>query len=178
MRFRALILALACAQIALTQQASWAQTAVQPTPEALSSVYRCAEQQDNAARLACYDETIDRLRQAETQGQIVALDRTRVESLQRESFGFSLPNFARLVPGAGGNDSALELVEVRIERINNRARGLHSFVTSNGQTWTQVEAQRISNVHVGDTVTIRQGALGTFMLSPPVGAGHRVRREN
>jgi hypothetical protein len=33
-------------------------------------------------------------------------------------------------------------------------------------------------VHVGDIITIRRAALGSFMLiSPRGGAGHRVRRE-
>jgi hypothetical protein len=172
MRFLSIIILL------LTVQAASAQPVAAPTPEALANAYRCAEVQDNVARLACYDEAVGRLRQAETQGQIVALDRERVATLRRESFGFSLPNFARMMPSFGGGEETLERVEMRVERIIARAYGRHSFVMSNGQTWTQVEPQSASNVRVGDAVAIRQAAMGSFMLSPEHGAGHRVRREN
>lgn len=174
MRFLSVFMLLLTAQAASAQPA----TSPAPTPEALTNAYRCTEVQDNTARLVCYDEAVGRLRQAETQGQIVALDRERVATLQRESFGFSLPNLTRMMPSLGGGDGTLERVETRVERIISRAYGRHSFVMSNGQTWTQVEPQSASNVRVGDTVAIRQAALGSFMLSPEHGAGHRVRREN
>ncbi len=172
MRFLAVILVLLCAQ------AVSAQTAAPPTPEALASVYRCAEVQEDAARLACYDEAVGRLRQAETEGQIVALDRARVATLRRESFGFSLPNFARMIPNLGARADEVERVEMQVDRIFGHADGRHSFVMTNGQTWTQVVSESASNVRPGDTVTIRQAALGSFMMSPQRGAAHRVRREN
>jgi len=159
-------------------QSAWAQPSAQPTPAALANAYRCAELQDNMERLACYDEAVGRLRQAETQGQIVAIDREGVETLRQESFGFTLPNFARLIPGAGGSDGDLARIETQIDRIISRPSGRHSFVMSNGQVWEQVEPQRVSNIHAGDTVTIRQALMGSFMLSPERGAAHRVRRQN
>lgn len=176
MRLLVALLLLLCAQPAS------AQPAPSLTPEALSNAYRCAEVQDDAARLACYDDAIGRLRQAEAAGQIVALDREGVDGLQRDSFGFSLPNFARLIPGVGsadGSDATLERIEMQVDRIISLPYGRHNFVMSNGQIWAQTEAQSAANVRVGDTVTVRRAAMGSFLLSPARnGAAHRVRRQD
>lgn len=148
---------------------------VQPTPAALERAYACAAIVEDGARLACYDEAVGRLREAEASGQVVALDRGRVETLRRESFGFQLPNLANLLPeGEGG----MERLEMTVERVTRNAVGRHTFVMTNGQSWSQVDPQSASNVRPGDTITIRQAALGSFMLSPQRGAAHRVRREN
>ena len=147
------------------------------TPQALTDVYACAQTQDDVQRLQCYDGAVGRLRQAETQGQVVAIDRARADTLRRESFGFTLPNLARLIPGAGG-DAPVEHLELTVERVAGHATGRRSFIMSNGQVWTQVEPRNASNVRPGDRVTIRQAALGSFLLVPEHGPAHRVRRQS
>jgi hypothetical protein len=115
---------------------------------------------------------------------IVPIDRTRVESIQRESFGFNLPDFSRLLPSLsfnGGDEEAPDVssLELQVERIAGRADGGATFIMSNGQIWSQVDPQRVYNVRVGDTVTIRRAAMGSFMLiGTRGGSSHRVRREN
>ena len=172
MRVAVVALILNCLPIAALAQQP------QPTPEALANVYRCAQTVDNTQRLACYDGAIGRLRQAESDGQLVALDRSRVETLRQESFGFSLPNLARVLPGAGGDTETIERIDVTVARIVNHTSGRHSFVMSDGQIWTQVEPRSANNIRVGDQATIRQAALGSYLLSSGRGAAHRVRREN
>ena len=151
----------------------------QATPEVLSGVYSCTEIVDAAARLTCFDAAVGRLRAAETQGQVVAVDRSRVETMQRESFGFNLPQLSRLLPRlGGGGDDPLASVEAQVERIIGRPDGRHVFVLADGQRWAQLESVSARNVRPGDTVTIRRAALGSYMLSSSRGgAAHRVRRE-
>jgi hypothetical protein len=172
---------LALALVLLTALPASAQPTAQATPEALAAAYRCAEITEDGARLACYDQAVGRLRQAESQGQIVAVDRAQAATIERDAFGFNLPSLASLIPSFGGGDGVqneIENVEMTVERVVERANGRHSFVMSNGQTWAQIEPQSARNVRPGDVIRVRRAALGSFMLSPTHGAAHRVRRES
>ncbi|MBY0562605.1 MAG: hypothetical protein K2P58_00365 [Hyphomonadaceae bacterium] len=150
----------------------------QPTPPSLERVYECANLSDSAERLACYDTAVAALRTAQTGGQVVAIDRASVENLQRQSFGFDLPAVQRLLPSFGDR-AVVESVEATVERITELQSGRLAFRLSNGQVWHQVDTERVRNVREGDTITIRDAALGSFlMVSPRGGRGVRVRRQN
>jgi hypothetical protein len=150
------------------------------TPQALTDVYACAQVQDDAQRLQCYDNAVGRLRQAESQGQVVAVDREQVRELERDSFGFNLPSISRLLmPNLGGSEGPIEDVQMTVASIRVNPHGYHTFVMENGQVWTQVEPENARNVRVGDVVTIERAMLGSFrLISPRGGSGHRVRRQN
>lgn len=151
----------------------------QSTPEALTSVYQCANITDDAQRLACFDGAVGRLRSAETQGQIVAVDRNQAASIERESFGFHLPTLSRLLPNLDGGDREINNVQMVVERIRPRSNGTYSFVMEGGQVWSQVEVQSVRNIREGDTVRIENASLGSFrLIGSRGGNGHRVRREN
>jgi hypothetical protein len=172
---RRLSILIVAALVSLGAPAASAQTP-EATPELLDRVYQCAALTDDAGRLACYDGAVERLRSAERQGEIVAVDSQRAETVQRESFGFHLPNLTGLLPRA--NNAALEQVETQVERVLSIGQGRHRFVLANGQSWVQVESRGVGNVRAGDTVAVRRAALGSFMLvSSRGGPGHRVRRE-
>lgn len=157
-----------------------AQTPQDARPQQLEQAYACRSIANTDERVACYDRAIDQMMAAEQQGQFVAVDRSRVEEAQRESFGFDLPSISNLLPNIrGGGSNELEALQLQVERIITLGDGRRTFVMTNGQRWTLVEAERTGNVRAGDNVTIRNAALGTFMLvSERGGAGHRVRRNN
>lgn len=163
--------------------ASAAQAQTTPeTPETLRQVYACADISEDAARLACYDQSIGRLRAAESEGQVVAVDRAQMQTIERDAFGFSLPSIANILTRRGNNDGdadrdIVERIEMEVARVASRLDGRHSFVMTNGQSWIQIQPNSASNVRPGDTITIRRAALGSYMLSPERGAAHRVRRE-
>ena len=166
------VVGLAVAGLAFAQT----ETNPQPSAPALQDVYRCADIQEDAARLQCYDTAVGRLHQQEQAGQVVALDRTQANQMQREAFGFTLPSLSNLLPRLGTED--VERVEVQVESIAPFAPGRSVFVLSNGQRWAQVESHSIRGIRPGDTVTIRRAALGSYMLLPEHGAGYRVHRED
>jgi hypothetical protein len=150
-------------------------------PQQLTDVYACADIAGDAERLACFDGAVVRLREAQTAGSLVAVDRTQVATLERESFGFSLPSLSNLLPFAGNNGSAAELGEVTltVDSVRVRGDGRAVFTMSDGQVWSQVSAQAARNIRAGDEVHIRRAAMGSFMLlGSRGGAGHRVHREN
>jgi hypothetical protein len=174
------ILAIVAALSLLTVTAASAQTPpAATTPQALSDVYACAQISDSAQRLACYDNAVGRLQQAETRGQVVAVDREQARTIERESFGFHLPSLSRILPNLEGGDREIDNIQMTVVGIRERAHGVHAFVMDDGQVWTQLEAQSVRNVRVGDTVTLQRAALASFRLvGSRGGAGHRVRREN
>jgi hypothetical protein len=149
-----------------------------PTPQALTDVYTCVQVQDDTQRLQCYDGAVGRLRQAETQGQVVAVDRAQAQEIERDAFGFQLPSLSRLLPNLeGGGDEGIDNVEMTVTRVRVSPTGYHTFEMENGQVWTQVEPENARNVRAGDVVSIRRASLGSFrLISSRGGAGHRVRR--
>jgi hypothetical protein len=156
-----------------------AQTPAPATPEAVSAVFACAQVQSDEERLTCYDRAVGNMQRAQTEGDLVAVDREQIQTIQRESFGFSLPSVGRLLPDFGRRDGeSFDELEMRIVSVIERANGRYAFEMENGQTWVQVDAQRVYNVREGDVITVRRAALGSYMLSPSRGgAAHRVRRE-
>lgn len=53
------------------------------------------------------------------------------------------------------------------------------FVASldNGQVWAQAETNTRIAIRVGDTVTVRRGALGSYLLSNGQGLSTRIKRQ-
>ncbi len=75
----------------------------------LGPVLECADIQDNAERLACYDERVGNLRTSVRTGEVVAVDRPAVEAIERDGFGFNLPSLPRLslsLFSGGGEDGS------------------------------------------------------------------------
>ena len=173
---RTAFVAAACLFVAAAPAAAQTQA---PTPEPLSNVYACADVQPDAERLRCYDQAVGLLRQAQTQGQVVAVDTEQARAVEREAFGFNLPPLSRLLPGLQDGGDRVENVQATVVRIRGAREGLAIFEMENGQIWAQVEPQPSRNVRVGDVVTIERGALGSFrLISPRGGMAHRVRRQN
>lgn len=164
--------------LASTPLSAWGQTpATGAPPDQLARVFACADIAEDAERWACYDETVPLLRSAQGGGQLVVIDRVNVERMQEQSFGFNLPDLQNLLPRFGNEDARVDRVEATVERIETHTSGRSSFYMNNGQVWTQVEAERVRNVRVGDTVTIERASLSSFMISSPRGGmGIRVRR--
>jgi hypothetical protein len=65
-------------------------------------------------------------------------------------------------------------VTAKVERIVAQRSGRSVFYMSNGQVWTQVEAETVRNVRAGDEVTINSASFGSFLMSSPRG-GRAIR---
>jgi hypothetical protein len=150
------------------------------TAEPMGPLYACANLMDDAARLACFDKQVAALRGAEQAGAFKAVDRSTVEQIQKESFGFNLPNLPRLgFPkiGGGKDDAGPSAQTYTIARISGSERPI--FFMTDGTIWRQVEVETNRNVRVGASVVVEKAALGSFLLSPTKGGGRglRVKRE-
>jgi hypothetical protein len=158
--------------------AASAQEQAATQPQVLTQVFACAEIQDQAQRLACYDGAVGRLQQAQQAGDIVAVDRGQAETIQREGFGFSLPSIPRLFGGTqGGELRQVEEVSTEVTRVSRRGDGTASFTLANGQTWSQIDNENSRNVRDGGHVIIRRATFGSFLMHVDAGGpALRVRR--
>ena len=153
------------------------------SPQVLDQVYACANIAGEAERLACYDGAVGRLRQAQTSGEIVAVDRVQAEEIRRDAFGFSLPSLPRLFGGgfAGRDDGENQIIDeitLEIARVSQRPDRKSLFVMTNGQVWAMVDASQSNRrAAPGAHVTVRRAAVGSFMMSFGGGQALRVRRQ-
>lgn len=148
------------------------------TPDALTQVYACAALTEEAARLTCYDTAVGRLRTEQSTGNIVAVDRGQIETIERESFGFALPSLPTIFRRDPTREQeAMSEANFTIERVSRHADGRSTFYMTDGAAWTQVESESARNARPGENVTVRRAALGSFMMSfESGGRSQRVRR--
>ncbi len=158
-----------------------AQEQAPATPGVLDQVYACATVTDEAARLTCYDNAVGRLREAQSSGNLVAVDRQQAQEIQRDAFGFSLPSLPRLFGGRGDNQQTAieEVAEMRLEvaSVTSRRNMPSVFTMTNGQVWVQIDDENARNVRQGGAVTVRRASMGSFLMSVDAGGpAIRVRR--
>jgi hypothetical protein len=70
----------------------------------------------------------------------------------------------------------LPLITAKVTSVHYQVRGQLVVRLDNGQTWEQAEYDGDVSMDVGETVTIKAGALGAYYLRPRVGRIVRVRR--
>ena len=150
-------------------------------PATTDAVYACASITDDIERLACYDNAVGRLKAAEDAGEVTTISRAEVETVQREAFGFSLPSLPRIaMPKLGGDSDDGEISEITSGGTNireSRGNGLR-ITLDNGQIWQQTDGRRVtySKRKGVKEATVKQAALGSFMMKLDGGVAFRVKR--
>lgn len=171
------------------------------SPDEMSAVYTCQAETDDMARLACFDRTVSTLRAANASGDLVALSRDEVETVERDAFGFNMPSLPRLRGLFGSNNAdikkdenksaeadkkqdtpketeSIDSVMLTVDRLEKFNRGRHRFYLTNGQVWYQTGAYELPRPRPGKSgvieVEIRKAALGSYLLQVN-GKGRPVR---
>ena len=151
----------------------------QETP--IEDVYACASEADDAARLACYDAAVGRLKSAEEAGEITTVTREEVETVRRESFGFSIPSLPSLaMPKFGGGDGdGLEEVTFAVASIRKDPYGKLIVTLENGQVWLQTDSNRVSYSRRNgvEEAVIKTASMGSFRMKLDGGRAFRVERQ-
>lgn len=143
--------------------------------DSAESLRACKAESDNARRLACYDREIAQLPTPTSVEQPAAVVPATTPTLSaEESFGLSEQQ-ARKKQDIG-EAPKLERLSARVAELSRRPHGELVITLDNGQIWAQKQAESLV-VEVGDTVTIKAGALGSFLMSTASGRFTRVKRE-
>lgn len=142
---------------------------------AFQAVLDCRKVTDDAQRLACYDAAAAKMGQAETQGDIVVIDRAQASAAHREAFGLHVPSLEFVT-------RALRPEEVnRIDGIVDTARadqnGDWTFILEGGAVWRQISGDLYRAPHHGSKVTIRRGSIGSFLMNVDGQPSIKVHRD-
>ena len=125
----------------------------------------CAHVRDDTDRLACYDQAFGK----------PAAAAAATAAAPQEQFGFTEKELARNT-GQSAVSAAAESVTAAITSLVRRHDGKFVVTLDNAQVWAQSEFNSQADVEMGDSVTVRRGALGSYLLVTKAGIGTRVKR--
>lgn len=145
-------------------------------PALLESLLACRSIAATEARLACFDRASEAFDVAERQGEVTVVDQAQAQETRTRLFGLNLEG-ANLW-GRLRQDAPVQSIETTLVRASTDGRGRAVLVLADGSTWRQVDSERINGrLREGAPVTIRQGAIGSFLLSVNGARSVRARRD-
>lgn len=121
--------------------------------------HRCAQVRDDAERLACYDQ---------------AFGNPAAPATAAPAQKFGLPE--KNVPRESSENGPPASIAGAIVSLTRQRDGKFVVTLDNAQVWSQSEINSQADVAVGDAVTVRRGALGSYLLVTKDGIATRVRR--
>ncbi len=149
----------------------------------------CAGIEADVQRLACYDRAFGRTPiSTETMGAGDTSDKAAgaaaaapspsgVDQARRREDDFGLSDQEKR---ARAEDRAepkpLDSISATVKSVSRRPTGEQLFYLDDGQVWMEVEAYARTRVKAGEVVTIRRGALGSYMLVTTSRVATHVRR--
>lgn len=151
----------------------------------------CAGIGEDGARLACYDRTFGRgsapisapakpataaaVPVAAAAGTAAAIPAADAAAKAQREFGLSETDKRAL-----DNNKSLpqepESLTATVKSASRRPTGEQVFVLENGQVWVETTTFTAARVQPGDAVTVRKGALGSYLLVTPKRIATHVRR--
>ncbi len=141
----------------------------------LDAVLACRVVADPSERVACYDAAVDRLEQAQAEGEVKVITRAEVEKVQRESFGFRIPSLPSFTGGKDSSDE-LERVTEAVKSVSG-GNGKLRIVLENGSVWQQIDDKNI-RARNPESAEIFRATLGSYKMKLDGGLAFRVRRED
>jgi hypothetical protein len=129
----------------------------------VQSLSDCRKITEDASRLACYDKAASALDQAESQGQVVVIDREQARAVRRQAFGFNLPSLNLFSRGAVKTEEGLDHLNLNIASVHHSSEGKWVFVATDGAVWRQTDSEELAeDPHSGSKLFVHGGALGSF----------------
>ena len=149
-------------------------------PEAFEALVHCRTIAEAAARLQCFDTAAAALEQAAARRDVVVVDRAQVRESRRRLLGLALPHLPIFGGGDNGHDNDDEEIQQIDSTVATAVRndlGQWQVHLQDGGTWIQTDFNLLAVApRPGQPVTVRRGALGSFMMRVGRQPGVRVRR--
>jgi hypothetical protein len=150
------------------------------TAAAQSKGAECAAIDDPTARLACFDATFPRAsrtsppRSAVTPAAAAAGVAADEPASEARKFGLSVKQRQAIEPKPA--QAELTTTTAAVKTVRRLPPGYLLIGLDNDQVWQQTEIDSRIWLKVGDQVTIRRAALGSYLLDTPGHYSTRVRR--
>jgi hypothetical protein len=131
--------------------------------------HRCAEQVDDAQRLACYDAAFGK--------PVRPAGASTANTPVLSSSPVPSPS-APLSPAAPAPAAAAQPVSftAKVTALRSTANGRFVATLDNSQVWAQLEPDSTIQISVGDVITVKPGFAQSHFLLTPVGNRTRVSR--
>jgi hypothetical protein len=143
-------------------------------PKLFDDVVACKTIENPEQRLACYDEKVAALDEAQKKEEIVVTDKAAVKEAKRGLFGFDLPKIKIF----GGGDEVTE-IEAVVKSVTANRAGQVSIVLEDGAKWQQVDTKILNREpRTGDKARIRVGSMGSYLVQFNDGPAIRMKRIN
>jgi len=148
-----------------------------------AAAHPCASIADDAQRLACYDNAFGRP-QAVGAGSPAAGPAPAAAAAPAatvfvtdpvDEFGLS-EAAKRARDPEKAKDTLPEQISAEVAKVSRRPTGEMVVTLESGQVWVQIETVSKAIVKPGDTVTIKKGALGSYLLVSANHVATSVRR--
>ena len=131
-------------------------------PAADAAKHPCANVRDDTDRLACYDQAFGKPAEP-------------VATPPEAQFGYTEQE-AKRQAGKAPEPEGPKAITAAVTSLDRQRDGKFVVTLDNAQVWSQSEINSQADVAVGDTVTVRRGVLGSYLLVTKAGIGTRVRR--
>jgi len=135
----------------------------------------CAAAAEDSARLACYDAAFGRAATKSIGAALPAASEADAAAQAKKDFGLSEADKRALDPARTG-PSRPESNTGKVAEVRKRSTGEWVVTLEDGQVWAQAESDTKAMIRVGDEVTVRRAALGSYVLVSANRVAMRVRR--
>lgn len=145
-------------------------------PRIVASLSECLAITADTQRLQCLDAAARAIDSAIRSGDLLIVDRQQATEARRQAFGTSSAPADILQPARPAD--RIDSIETTLTRASQAGDGRWTFVLADGSTWNQVDTDRVRvNNRAGETVRVRRGALGSYLLVVGRSGAVRVRRQ-
>jgi hypothetical protein len=134
----------------------------------------CAALDDPAARLACFDAAFPRTPHTGPPNPAKVAVATDEPASEARNFGLSATQRNAIDPKPA--QPPLPATTAAVKTVRRLPSGYLLIGLDNDQLWQQTEFDSRVWLQPGDRVTIRQAALGSYLLDTPAHFSTRVRR--
>jgi hypothetical protein len=148
--------------------------AVLARPKLFDDVVACKTIENPEQRLACYDEKVAALDEAQKKEEIVVTDKAAMKEAKRGLFGFDLPKIKIF----GGGDDVTE-IEAVVKSVTANRAGQIFIVLEDGAKWQQIDTKILNREpRAGSKARIRVASMGSYLVTFDGGPAIRMKRVN